>query len=104
MYWYFTESAGYGDLRFYALVQFLPILLIPVIILLFKGRTNTNLYTWLVIAAYLIAKVFETYDDHIFEFTQQLSGHTLKHLAAALAPLLFLLGLFKRKITEGYEA
>lgn len=104
LYWYLTESAGRGDLRFYALVQFLPILLIPLIMLLFNAKTNTNLYTWLVIAAYLIAKIFETYDDQIFEFTNQISGHTLKHLAAALAPLLFLNGLFKRKITEGLEA
>src|SRR5688572_10378412 len=104
LYWHFTESAGHGDLRFYALVQFLPIILIPLIMLLFKAKTNTNLYTWLVIAAYLIAKLFETYDDQIFEFTKQISGHTLKHFAAALAPLLFLIGLFKRKITEGSEA
>lgn len=100
LYWHFTEAAGHGDLRFYALVQFLPIMLIPVIMLLFQSGTNTNFYTWLVVLAYLLAKIFETYDEPIFHFTGQLSGHTLKHLLAALAPLIFLLGLFKRNLTS----
>jgi hypothetical protein len=98
LYWHFTELSGHGDLRFYALVQFLPIILIPLIILLFKAKTDTNLYTWLVVLAYLIAKILETYDVQIFELTNLISGHTLKHLVASLAPLIFLIGLYKRKI------
>jgi hypothetical protein len=98
LYWHVTESHGHGDLRFYALVQFLPIILIPVIMLLFRSGTDTNLYTWLVVLAYLIAKIFETFDEQIFETLHFVSGHTIKHLAAALAPLLFLTGLYKRRI------
>jgi hypothetical protein len=30
LYWQWTESNGVGDLRFYALVQFLPIVMIPI--------------------------------------------------------------------------
>jgi hypothetical protein len=100
LYWQLTESQGHGDLRFYALVQFLPIILIPVIMLLFRSNTDTNLYTWLVVLAYLLAKASETYDEQIFTFTQQISGHTLKHLLAALAPLIFLTGLHKRRIIQ----
>ena len=37
-YWAFTESIGQGDLRWYALVQFLPILLTLVILLFFDGK------------------------------------------------------------------
>ncbi len=98
VYWHFTEQAGHGDLRFYALVQFLPIILIPVIMFLFRSGVNTNLYTWLIILAYLIAKIFETYDAQIYELLRLVSGHTLKHLMASLAPLIFLIGLYKRKI------
>ena len=36
IYWNITENLGIGDLRFYALVQFLPMLLIP-LMLLFYG-------------------------------------------------------------------
>jgi hypothetical protein len=44
---------------------------------------------WLpVLAAYGVAKVFEANDHAIFELTGHiLSGHTLKHLVAALAAL-----------------
>ncbi len=37
-YWHFTESQGRGDLRPYIVVQFLPMLLIPAILLLFPAR------------------------------------------------------------------
>src|SRR6185295_1275022 len=38
VYWSWSESLGRGDLRPYALVQFLPILLMPLILLLFPAR------------------------------------------------------------------
>jgi hypothetical protein len=38
LYWDWTESHGRGDLRPYALVQFLPLLLIPLLLLLFPAR------------------------------------------------------------------
>lgn len=46
IYWYFTEQAGQGYLRFYGLVQFLPILIIPMIILMFPARHTHVLYLW----------------------------------------------------------
>jgi surface polysaccharide O-acyltransferase-like enzyme len=96
LYWHLSEMTGKGDLRLYALVQFLPIILIPVIMLLFKAKTDTTFFTWLVVIAYLIAKAFEIFDEQFLEITHQVSGHTLKHVVAALAPLIFLIGLYKR--------
>ncbi|WP_192821405.1 ceramidase domain-containing protein [Rufibacter sp. LB8] len=98
-YWYVTEQDGHGDLRFYVLVQFLPILLTPLILLLFKSPFSTNAYTWYVVLAYALAKVLETFDQEIFAFTGQLmSGHALKHVLAAAAPWFLFLGLYKRSI------
>jgi hypothetical protein len=94
-YWQMTESRGQGDLRFYFLVQFLPMLLIPVILLLFKSRGLPKIYFWLVLLAYVIAKVFEIKDAELFHSTG-MSGHTIKHLMAAVAPLIFLVGLRKK--------
>ena len=37
-YWHYTEGNGEGDLRLYVLVQFLPMILIPLILLLFKSK------------------------------------------------------------------
>ena len=44
IYWHLTELDGHGDLRAYLLVQFLPILLVPLILLLFESKLNNDKY------------------------------------------------------------
>lgn len=85
IYWSVTESAGQGDLRPYALVQFLPVLIIPLILMLFKPLYTGGWHLVEVIVWYGLAKVFELLDGRIYVFSHHLmSGHTLKHLAAAI--------------------
>jgi len=84
-YWQYTESAGRGDLRPYGFVQFYPALGILLLFLLFPGdlRSAAN---WAIAAGwYALAKLFEYEDAAVFAVTGWVSGHTLKHLAAALA-------------------
>ena len=95
-YWIVTERSGAGDLRPYGLVQFLPMLLIPLIVLWFRSGYTQVKYIWLMMLAYLAAKIFEFGDIYIYHLTGFLSGHTIKHLFAALAPFLLLVGLRKR--------
>ena len=95
IYWQMTKSKGQEDLRFYALIQFLPVILIPVILLLYKSVNQFTKTYWLILVVYLFAKVFEASDEFIFNHTQFISGHSIKHLAAALAPLLLLLAQYK---------
>lgn len=97
IYWYITEQKGCGDLRLYIAVQFLPILLIPIILLLFKQKDQNTTYIWFVLLAYISAKVSETYDHEIYHALNFISGHSIKHFFAALAPLLFLLGISKSR-------
>ncbi len=78
-YWWLSQ-----DLRLYILVQFLPILLIPAILLLFPSRLNRIGYHWAVLACYGIAKVFEQFDQDLLD-SLAVSGHTLKHLTSACA-------------------
>lgn len=78
------------DLRMYALVQFLPIVLILVILFLSKKEQKHKKYFWLMVVFYAIAKFLESYDGFIYGISYNLiSGHSLKHLAAAAAPFLF---------------
>ena len=42
LYWYYSEQQGRGDLRLYVLVQFLPLLLIPLIALTHQSRFTHN--------------------------------------------------------------
>ena len=90
-YWWATESAGRGDLRPYGLVQFLPMLLIPAMLLLFPGRGLESGRLWQSLAAYLAAKLFEAFDAQILAAGEVLSGHGLKHLAAAVSAWLVVL-------------
>lgn len=96
VYWHFSEIWGEGDLRYYALVQFLPILVIPVILICFRSRcTNVNAYWWLLVA-YISAKAFEYFDDDIYSVLGFISGHSLKHIAAALGSYILLFSYERR--------
>ncbi|MDT7041595.1 ceramidase domain-containing protein [Candidatus Nitronereus thalassa] len=84
-YWYVTELWGVGDLRPYVVVQFLPIFLIPVMLILFGTRSLLAPFLWATLGTYLLAKVVEYFDGEIFFVTEVISGHSLKHVIAALA-------------------
>jgi hypothetical protein len=84
-WWIRGEAAGHGDLRAYGLVQFLPMLLVPLILLLWRGEGIAAKRLWMALAAYAVAKAAEHFDAQILAAGGFLSGHGLKHLAAALA-------------------
>ena len=95
-YWAYTESQLQGDLRPYAVVQFLPMLLIPLTIVLYRKRSELGYYIGWMIAFYVLAKVAEHFDDALFSAGHLASGHTLKHLIAALAPAALVVVLQRR--------
>lgn len=72
-----------GDLRLYVLVQFLPFLLIPAIMLLYPSHLPGAAWTWAVLAAYVAAKLLELFDVSLYE-ALGISGHALKHVVSAL--------------------
>jgi len=73
------------DLRLYAWAQFFPFLALVLILQLYPPKYTGASY-WIVAAAlYALAKLLEFYDHAIYSVGSILSGHTLKHLAAAAA-------------------
>ncbi|XP_057495776.1 uncharacterized protein LOC130780786 [Actinidia eriantha] len=94
LYWSFFD-----DLRPYALVQFVPCIAIPVMAILLPPMYTHSTY-WLWAAGfYLLAKVEEAADKPICKWTHQIvSGHTIKHLSAAMVPVFLTLMLAKRSI------
>lgn len=82
MWWYAGVPAGGGDLRAYGLVQFYPMVAIPVVLAACPPRyAGSGLGT--AVAVYALGKVAELGDAAIFSATGLVSGHTLKHLLAA---------------------
>lgn len=86
-----------GDLRLYYWVQLLPVLTLPVVMSLFTSRYSHQKYLLIALACYLLAKVTEYFDLLIYLSTAELvSGHTVKHLLAAVACFCILIMLKKR--------
>jgi hypothetical protein len=100
VYWHWTESAGRGDLRFYGFLQFYPVALLPIVLWLFPDhRFTSGRYIIWVIAWYAAAKALEYFDREIFAVTgNTVSGHALKHLAAAMAAFVVLRMLEAQRI------
>ena len=94
--WYRDELHGHGDLRAYAAVQLYAALVLLIAVLL-KPRYSRSFDFAVVFVFYLLAKIFETADRFIFTHTHIVSGHTLKHLAAAMAGYWILRMLESRK-------
>jgi len=95
-WWHFTEMKGKGDLRLYLLVQFYPVIFIPLLLWLFHRpglKMIIHTLVWVVVW-YVVAKIFEQFDASIYRCLP-ISGHSLKHLAAAISTWYFVL-LFKQ--------
>lgn len=88
--WWLSEAAGRSDLRAYLFVQFLPMLLVPAALLMRLPRQGRSIVPdtawWGLLAGYVVAKGFELADHAVLDaLGGWVSGHTLKHLAAAAA-------------------
>jgi hypothetical protein len=99
-WWIWTENQGQGDLRAYAFVQFYPPLAIGLMLALLPSRYTRGADYWLVLLFYALAKLFEHLDRAIFDLTRVVSGHSLKHLFAAMGCAWALRMLMERKPQE----
>jgi hypothetical protein len=94
--WRVSELRGAGDLRFYAAVQLYSVLFLLIALLLPSHYTRGRDFA-VVAGLYVLAKIVEALDRPIFELGHIVSGHTLKHLAAAGAGYWILRMLQKRR-------
>jgi hypothetical protein len=79
-----------NDLRLYFWVQFFPGVALLVLLAMYPAK-YTHAHYWIIAAAlYALAKLLEFTDHAIYSFGRLLSGHTLKHLAAAAACFIIL--------------
>jgi len=98
IYWIYSEFKGNGDLRLYATVQFIPVLVIPLLLIFFKSKfTMTRGYWWL-IGSYVVSKILEHFDAPIYSLLILISGHSLKHIMAAIGIYLLLHYYRKREL------
>lgn len=80
LYWY-----GTGQLRPYVFVQGYPMIAIPAMLILYRGRHLDGRHFAAAVAIYAAAKVASRVDAGIYDLGHLVSGHTIKHLLAGWA-------------------
>lgn len=86
------------DLRLYGWVQFFPCLVLPLLFWLFPPRYTGTWYWFAAAGWYVLAKLLEHFDAAIYAALHVMSGHPLKHLAAACACYAILRAFETRKL------
>jgi predicted membrane channel-forming protein YqfA (hemolysin III family) len=79
------DDARGGDLRLYAFVQYFSIFTVVALLVLVPEPRATRRPLALACATYALAKVLEALDAPVLRATGFVSGHSLKHVVAALA-------------------
>jgi len=87
------------DLRLYAVVQFYPLVIIPIMLWLCPPRYQGIGYIWGALGWYVLAKLLELHavDHGILAMGEVVSGHTLKHLAASAGAFWVYLYITRRR-------
>jgi hypothetical protein len=98
VYWIATERAGAGNLMPYVVVQGYAMAILLVIAVLHPSRYTRGGDLYWVFAAYAIAKLLEVFDREVLALGGLVSGHTLKHVAAAVASVLVCRMLLRRTL------
>jgi hypothetical protein len=88
--WHLSEQNGDGDLRLYVLVQFYSLLAVVLIAAMFSSRYSRSKELVVALFCYALAKALELLDLQIFSIGRVVSGHTLKHLTAAVSACLII--------------
>lgn len=100
IYWRVTERAGVGNVLPYGILQGYSVIIVLLLAMLSPSRyTRGNDLYW-VFGWYVLSKLLETFDAEVLHLGNVISGHTLKHLAAALAGGMVCYMLMHRTLKE----
>jgi hypothetical protein len=101
LYWRATEQAGAGNVVPYGVLQAYAVVMLLLIALSQPSRYTRGNDVYWVFAAYVAAKLFELLDAPVLALDGHLvSGHTLKHVAAAVGGLVVCRMLLLRELQE----
>lgn len=97
VYWIFTERAGAGNVMPYVVLQAYAVAALLLIALTRPSRYTRGTDIYWVFGGYVAAKLLELLDQQVLESLGLASGHSLKHLVAALAGLVICRMLLLRR-------
>lgn len=90
-----------GDLRPYVLVQFMPMLIIPLACWLLPGHFDKTKFIYKALIWYALSKAYEYFDVQVYDFTHHvISGHSIKHFCAAMGALALVVYFKKKRVVN----
>lgn len=98
VYWIATERQGAGNVLPYALLQGYAVFVLLLMAILNPSRYTRASDLYFIFGWYVLAKLLESFDAQVLAYSQIVSGHTLKHVAAAAAGFLACWMLLKRRL------
>jgi len=101
IYWRATEQAGVGNVLPYGILQGYAVVIVLLLAWLSPSRYTRGHDLYWVFGWYVLSKLLETFDAQVLDFLGGVvSGHTLKHLAAAIAGFTVCSMLLRRTLKE----
>ncbi len=101
IYWRISERMGAGNVLPYAILQGYSVLILLLLTMFSPSRYTRGSDIYWVFGWYVLSKLLETFDGEVLALAHVVSGHTLKHLAAALAGCAVCIMLLTRSLKEG---
>ena len=99
-WWIVTERAGAGNVLPYALLQGYAVIVLLMMAVLLPSRYTRGNDLYYIFGWYVLAKLLETFDAQVLAVGHLVSGHTLKHVAAAVAGFVACRMLVRRTLPE----
>jgi len=100
IYWDWTERSGQGNVLPYAIVQGYAAVVLLMVTMFYASRYTRGRDIYYVLGWYVVSKVLEALDVGIFGLGDAVSGHTLKHVAAAVSGLVACWMLARRELVR----
>ena len=98
VYWIVTERRGEGNVLPYALLQGYAVFVLLLMAILNPSRYTRASDLYFIFGWYVLAKILESFDARVLAYSQLVSGHTLKHVAAAAGAIVACRMLMKRQL------
>jgi hypothetical protein len=99
-YWIATERMGAGNVMPYVLLQGYAVIVLLMMAALYRSRYTHANDLYFIFGWYVLAKLFELFDAQLLALSHLVSGHSLKHVAAAMAGFVACRMLFRRTLAE----
>jgi hypothetical protein len=84
VYWIVTERAGAGNVLPYGVLQGYSVVVLLLMAVLQPSRYTRGSDLYYIFGWYVLAKLLETFDAEVLALGHLVSGHSLKHVAAAV--------------------